>query len=939
MQCSKCGSPLKENVKFCPNCGASVGGTSSITEKDQRLLAFENALGQKYKILKKLGAGGFAEVYLGEHTQLGRKVAIKILHQMFAIEEAMVERFRRESKAAAKLSHPNIIDIYDVGDAEGIYYFVMKYIEGETLSRKMARDRRIAPAEAVHIIRQIADALAYAHANDVIHRDIKPANVMLDQFGKPVLMDFGIARVQFEGNLTKTGTLMGTPHYLPPEQPLGKPVDGRSDIYSLGILFYEMLAGRPPFHDENSVTLIFKHINEPPPQLSMMAPDLAPELCEVVHKMIEKAPEDRYQSGGEVTEALDQLSAIYPTPASAPRKSTPGTPRNTEQLLLLAKENLKQQKIDRAIEIYTTIVKRDPQNSFAQTAIEEVEKMLSDRISQHISKNEFGEAKIVLSQMQKLPIDQSKVLDWKARLEAAEQKHSKESEFQMHFQAARTALEHDNTTGAIERLTKALTVNPTNPEARQLLTQARAAYEQNRQKAEYENAFSEAEYYFQNHSFEQALVAIKKALDIQPDPNALELQNKINAALKEKAYKKLEQERLLVEVDQLCEKLNFDEALKMLQQTREKYPIIADSKIPVVERNRALYEKFLTGKTSFDKKKWQEASNAFSDFLQTPAPYDFQVFYELRKEAENLQKAGARESSAEGEASQDQKTNAEIEQQLRKADVLVRMGQLEEARSECMKLLEKYPEHALVIAKWNEIEDLISPQTRLHRKPSAEIPFLPDDAVSGKTVFVPSRPKGPALPPTSAEEGQPAELQNVAVQDPDPIPRSAPVPQQPKSPTAAVGGIAKSFPAEVGERRSAFPLGLVLGGLGVLAVAALLAILIWIPKTPVNTNETPQTDNPGRPVVTPPPAATPLSVSIDAQPWANIQISGGDLNSKISDTTPAVVQLPPGRYTVRFENPQLQSFTEVIEVNSGSTSFSYPFKQLDPQKLVDQLMQ
>jgi len=938
MQCSKCGSPLRENVKFCPNCGASAAGSSSITEKDQRLIAFENAVGQKYKIVKKLGAGGFAEVYLGEHTQLGRKVAIKILHAMFAIEEAMVERFRRESKAAAKLSHPNIIDIYDVGDAENIYYFVMKYIEGETLSRKMARDRKMAPAEAVHIIRQVADALAYAHANDVIHRDIKPANVMLDQFGKPVLMDFGIARVQFEGNLTKTGTLMGTPHYLPPEQPLGKPVDGRSDIYSLGILFYEMLAGRPPFHDENSVTLIFKHINEPPPQLSTMAPELAPEVCDVVHKMIEKLPEDRYQSGSDVVEALDQVSAIYPTPVSGQKKSTPGTPRNTDQLLLLAKENLNQQKIDRAIEIYTTIVKRDPGNSFAITAIGEVEKMLSDRISQHIAKNEFGEAKIVLSQMQKLPIDQKTVTEWKARLEAAEQKYSKATEFQMHFDAARAALQHDNTTGAIERLTKALTVDPNNPEARKLLTQARAAYEQNRQKAEYENAFSEAEYYFQNQSFEQALVAIKKAIDLQPDTRALELQDKINAALKEKAYKKLEQERLLVEVDQLCEKLQFGEALKLLQQMREKYPVISDSKIPVVERNRALYEKFLTGKNSFDQKKWQQASDAFADFLQTSPPYDFQAFYELRKEAENLQRVGMQQSSSDAQGSVDQKMNADVEQQLRKADVLVRMGQLQEARDECVKLLEKYPDHAVVTAKLNEIEDLISPQTRLHRKQSGEIPVLPDDAVSGKTVFVPSRPKGPALPPASAEEAPPAEIQNVVAPEPAAIPRTVPGPPQAKSPAAA-GGVARSFPAEAGEKRGGFPLGIVLGGLGVVAIAALLAILIWMPKTPVNTNENPQTQNPGRAVVNAPPPATPLSVSIDAQPWANIQISGGDLNSKISDTTPAVVELPPGRYTVRFENPQLQSFTEVIDVHSGNTSFSYPFKQLDTQKLVDQLLQ
>jgi serine/threonine protein kinase len=932
MHCSKCGSALKENVKFCPNCGAAVSEGSATRERDQRLFAFEKSVGQKYKILKKLGAGGFAEVYLGEHTQLGRKVAIKILHQIFSIEEAMVERFRRESKAAAKLSHPNIIDIYDVGEAEGIYYFVMKYVEGETLGKKMGRERRISPQEAVHIIRQLADALAYAHANDVIHRDLKPANVMLDAFGKPVLMDFGIARVQFEGNLTKTGTLMGTPHYLPPEQPLGKPVDGRSDIYSLGILFYEMLAGRPPFHDENSVTLIFKHINEPPPPLIGLVPELAPELCDVVHRMIEKVPEDRYQSGSEVVEALEHLSALYPPPSTG-KKSTPGTPRNTEQLLLLAKENLKLQKIDRAIEIYTTIVKRDPKNEFAKTAIEEVEDLLAERLSEHLSKKEFGEAKIVLSQMQKLPIDQKRVSEWKVRVEAEEQKHWKDSEFQLHFEAARTALEHDNATGAIERLTKALTVDPTNPEARHLLTQARAAYEQNRQKAEFENAFSEAEYYFQNHSYEQALLAIKKALDLDQDTRALEMQDKINAALKEKAYKKLEQERLFAQVDELCEKLHFAKALNLLQQTREKYPVLADSKIPVVERNRTLYDKFVNGRNFFDKKQWQQAGESFTDFLQTSPPYDFQAFYELRKEAENLQKVALRESSGQGQASEDERTTAEVEQQLRKADVLVRMGQLQEARDECLRILQKHRDHPLALAKLSEIEDRITPQTKLHPK-SMEVPELPADA-SGKTVFVPSRTK-----PTAAQGGAEAaavaeEVAQEIPPPPAPVSRTVPVSQQPK-PAARPAG-RQAF-TEAAERRS-LPLGLVLGGLGVLVIAGLLGLLIWMPKTPVSTEEPRPAESPGRPVVTPPPAATPLAVSIDAQPWANIQITGGDLNAKISDTTPAVVQLPPGRYTVVFENPRLPTFTQVIDVRSGNTSFSYPFKQMDPQRLVDQLMQ
>ena len=363
-----------------------------------RISHLEQALGGKYKILGKIGVGGFGEVYLGEHAQLRRKVAIKILLAAIAGQTEVVIRFEREARAAATLSHPNIIDIYDVGQADDIHYFVMKYIDGETLSQKMQREKKISPNETIHIMRQVADALDYAHQHDIIHRDIKPANVMLDEYGKPVLMDFGVARVQFEGGLTKTGTLMGTPHYLPPELPLGKKVDGRSDIYSLGIMLYEMLAGRPPYHDENSVALIFKHINEPPDPLKEVVPELDEGLCKVVHKMIEKAPENRYQTAGEVSDALLEFSALYPPVPSVVRRSTPGIVRNTEKLLLLAQEHVQQEKLDKAIEIFATIMRRDPSNETAKREISELVNKLSDKIHEHIEKKELSRASDLIRQ-------------------------------------------------------------------------------------------------------------------------------------------------------------------------------------------------------------------------------------------------------------------------------------------------------------------------------------------------------------------------------------------------------------------------------------------------------------------------------------------------------------------------------------------------------------
>src|SRR5262245_11037345 len=394
MNCSQCGTAVKKDMRFCPSCGAPVrADEASPSAIDARVAMLEQALKNKYKIIKKIGSGGFAEVYLGEHAQLGRQVAIKILLHSFAGEEDMIERFRREAKAAAKLSHPNIIDIYDVGESDGIYFIVMKYINGETLARKTRREKKINPNEAIYIIKQLASALAYAHEKSIVHRDLKPANVMLDEYAKPILMDFGIARAQFEGNLTKTGTLMGTPHYLPPEQPLGKPVDGRSDIYSLGILFYEMLAGRPPFHDENSVSLIFKHINEPPAPLIEKVPELVPELCAIVHKMIEKLPENRYQNALEVQEALEGMSAIYPFPTPFGRKSTPGDQRNTERLLSLARENLQLDRPDKAAEIFATILKRNSANEKARKEIEAFTSRMIEDFHNYLLENEFSNAR------------------------------------------------------------------------------------------------------------------------------------------------------------------------------------------------------------------------------------------------------------------------------------------------------------------------------------------------------------------------------------------------------------------------------------------------------------------------------------------------------------------------------------------------------------------
>jgi TonB family protein len=381
----------------------------------------EKALGAKYRIITRIGSGGFADVYLGEQLLLSRKVAIKILHAHYARQADLLKRFEREARSAASLSHPNIIDIYDVGESEGIHYIVMKFIDGETLNQRMHREGILPIPVSIQIVRQLAEALDYAHTNNVIHRDIKPANVMLDPYGRPMLMDFGVARVQVEGNLTKTGTVLGTPHYLPPEQPLGKPVDARSDIYSLGIMFYEMLSGQLPFHDENAVAVLFKHINEPPQPLNTMVADINPDLAALCHRMIEKDPVKRPQSAGEVAEVLHALSAVYPAPTPiAVRKSTGGLSDNTEQLILLAREHVDQNKLDKALEIYTVVIQRQPQNTSAKMEISKILRVMFTRIQDHASKQEFDKAQNLISSIKPMVNDNDRFENLRAMVDLEE---------------------------------------------------------------------------------------------------------------------------------------------------------------------------------------------------------------------------------------------------------------------------------------------------------------------------------------------------------------------------------------------------------------------------------------------------------------------------------------------------------------------------------------
>ena len=258
-----------------------------------------------YQIVEEFGRGGMAVVYKAFQQSLNRYVAIKVLHQPYGMDEEFVVRFKQEALAAARLSHPNIVHVYDAGTAHGRHYIAMAFVEGGTLT-ELIRQGPLESEQAISIAAQLADALEYAHSQGVIHRDIKPGNVLLTRDGRPLLSDFGIAKVWADSqSLTRTGTSFGTPEYMAPEQIEGRTHDGRTDIYSLGVVLYEMLAGTPPFKGGDSpMQTMYAHVHRPPPPLRDINPQIPDWLSAVVAKALAKGPDDRYQRASDMAGAL-----------------------------------------------------------------------------------------------------------------------------------------------------------------------------------------------------------------------------------------------------------------------------------------------------------------------------------------------------------------------------------------------------------------------------------------------------------------------------------------------------------------------------------------------------------------------------------------------------------------------------------------------------------
>src|SRR4051812_27118925 len=260
----------------------------------------------RYSIISRLGSGGMADVYCAQDLQLGRKVALKLLYRRFAEDEQFVERFKREASAAAGLQHPHVVGVYDRGEYDGTYYIAMEYLEGRSLKQIVQEEGPLDPERAIDVVVQILRASRFAHQRGVIHRDIKPHNVIVDDEGRVKVTDFGIARAG-ASDMTETGAIMGTAAYLSPEQAQGHAVSAASDMYSIGIVLYEMLTARLPFEAESAVTIALKQVNDQPVPPRALNPEISPELEDVVLQALQKDPTHRFADADAFIAALEEV--------------------------------------------------------------------------------------------------------------------------------------------------------------------------------------------------------------------------------------------------------------------------------------------------------------------------------------------------------------------------------------------------------------------------------------------------------------------------------------------------------------------------------------------------------------------------------------------------------------------------------------------------------
>jgi len=312
VKCPKCNSENTETAKFCSECATplqpaeDIGATITLdTHAGELIRGFLFA--ERYEIIEELGKGGMGRVYRAEDMKTKEEIALKLINPEVAADENTIERFRNELTTARKIRHKNVCGMYDLGEYQGTHFITMEYVPGEDLKSFMKRSQRLSLPTAISIVQQACRGLKEAHRLGVVHRDLKPANIMIDKEGNARIMDFGIARSQKSAGMTGEGVMIGTPAYMNPEQAEGKKVDQRSDIYSLGVILYELVTGNAPFQGQTALSVVMKHINEMPKRPQELNAAISDELNRVILKCLEKNAEQRYQNTEELHSALEKI--------------------------------------------------------------------------------------------------------------------------------------------------------------------------------------------------------------------------------------------------------------------------------------------------------------------------------------------------------------------------------------------------------------------------------------------------------------------------------------------------------------------------------------------------------------------------------------------------------------------------------------------------------